>query len=566
MEEPTARLAAMAEVLQIMTKTSFELQAVLEAAVERASRLCHAQAGFIYRLVGDLYRMDVALNITDEFRAFTERSPIRVDNLGTLTARVGHERRPIQIPDVLLDPNYTYWEAQRLSKFRAIFGVPLMRDDVVLGVMTMWRTQPEPFTDDEVQLVSIFADQVVIAIEQARRARELADALEQQTATSEVLRIISQSTADLAPVFEALIRSAVQLCGADHGGIIRFDPQTHAYIETADFGIGSDEYRKVVRRPIYRASRETLVGRTIMEAAPVRIDDVLLDPEYKFVEAQRTGGFRSIVGVPLLREGFPIGVISVWRREVRPFTDREIGILTTFADQAVVAIENARLVRALQRQTEELSRYVTPQVASLIASDEGEALLAGHRRQITALFCDLRGFTPFSETAEPEEVFGLLRDYQAAMGQLIADYGGTLEHLAGDGIMVFFNDPVPTPGFETQTVRCALAMRDRFQGLASGWRRRGYELDLGIGMAIGYATLGRVGFEGHYQYNAIGNVVILASRLSAEARGGEILITQRLYVAVEDLVTVEPVRETTLKGFSHPVPVYNITGLRAQRG
>lgn len=561
MEEPQARLNAMAEVLQIMTRTSFDLQAVLEAVVERASRLCRAQSGFIYRLDGDRYRMDIALNVSDEFRAFTETHPIMVGNRGTLTARVGQERRTIQIPDVLADADYTYWEAQRIGRFRTLLGVPLLREDVLLGVMNLWRTQPEPFDADDIALVTLFADQASVAIEQARRAHELADALEQQTASSEVLRIISRSTADLDPVFEALIKSAVELCAGDHGGIIRFDPMSHQYIETADYGVGSEEYRQTVRRP-YQPGRDTLVGRTILERVPVRIDDVLADPEYKFAEAQQRGGFRSIVGVPLLREGFPVGVIAVWRREVRPFSDREIRVLTTFADQAVVAVENVRLVRALQRQTDELSRYVTPQVASLIASEEGEALLAGHRRQITAMFCDLRGFSTFSETAEPEEVFGVLREYQGGMGQLISEYGGTLEHLAGDGIMVFFNDPVSTPGFEAQTVRCAVGMRERFRELAGGWRRRGYELDLGIGIALGYATLGRVGYEGHFQYNATGNVVILASRLSGEAKGGEILISQRLYAAVEDLVDVEPVRDVTLKGFSRPVATTNVVGLK----
>ncbi|HEV2013709.1 MAG TPA: GAF domain-containing protein [Candidatus Dormibacteraeota bacterium] len=565
MEAPTARLTAMAEVLQIISRTSFDLRAVLEAVIERASRLCHAQQGFMYRLDRDWYRLDVAYNITPEFLAFTERTPIHVDNLGTLAGRVGHARRAVQIPDVLQDPDYTFWEAHRLGRYRAMLGVPLIRDETVLGVIVLWRGQPESFTDDEAQLVTIFADQAVIAIEQARRAAELADTLEQQTASSEVLRIISRSTADLDPVFEALIKSAVQLCAGDHGGIIRFDPMTHQYIETADYGVGSEEYRQIVRRP-YLPSRDTLVGRTIMERAPVRIDDVLLDPDYKFAEAQQKGGFRSIIGVPLLREGFPIGVIAVWRREVRPFSDREIRILTTFADQAVVAVENVRLVRALQRQTDELSRYVTPQVASLIASEEGEALLAGHRRQITAMFCDLRGFSTFSETAEPEEVFSVLREYQAGMGQMIAQYDGTLEHLAGDGIMVFFNDPVPTAGFEAQTVRCAVAMGDRFRELASGWRRRGYELGLGIGAALGYATLGRVGYEGHYQYNAIGNVVILASRLSGEAKSGEILMSQRLYAAVEHLVIVDPVRELTLKGFTRQVPTYNVIGLKGAAG
>jgi len=565
MEEPQARLRAMAEVLQIMNSTSFELHSVLEAVVERARRLCRAQSGFIYRLDGDRYRMDVALNVSDEFRAFTESHPITVGNRGTLTARVGMERRTIQIPDVLADPDYNYWEAQRLGHFRTILGVPLLRGDLLLGVLTLWRTHVEPFTDGDIELVTLFADQATIAIDQARRAHELADALEQQTATSDVLRIISSSTGELAPVFEALIKSAVQLCAADHGGIIRFDPMTHQYIETADYGVGSDEYREIVRRG-YEPGRETLVGRTIQDRAPVRIDDVLRDPDYKFAEAQRTGEFRSIVGVPMLRDGFPIGVIAVWRRAVRPFTDREVRILTTFADQAVVAVENVRLVRALQRQTEELSRYVTPQVASLLASEEGEQLLAGHRRLITAIFCDLRGFSSFSETAEPEEVFGVLREYQAEMGRLIGAHGGTLEHLAGDGIMAFFNDPVPAPGFEAQTVRCAVAMRRRFQTLASSWRRRGYELDLGIGAALGYATLGRVGYEGHFQYNAIGNAVILASRLSDEARGGEILISKRLLAAVEDLVIVDDSREASLKGFSRPVPVYGVVEIRVAAG
>jgi class 3 adenylate cyclase len=556
-----ARLTAMAEVLQIISGTSFELRAVLEAVVERASRLCRAEAGFIYRLDGEWYRLDVAYNITPEFRAFTEQNPIHVTNLGTVTARAGRQRRTIRIPDVLKDADYTHWEAQRLGNGRAMIGVPLIRDQAILGVIALWRTRPEPFTDDEAQLVSMFADQVVVAIAQARHAGELANALEQQTATNEVLRIISQSTSDLEAIFLPLITRAVHLCGADHGDIVRFDPQGREYLEAAHFGVGSDAYREIVRRP-YRPGRDTLIGRTIMEAAPVRIDDILADPEYKFAEAQQAAGFRSILGMPLLREGFPIGVISVWRRAVAPFSDREIRILTTFADQAVVAVENVRLVRALQRQTEELSRYVTPQLASLIASQEGEQLLAGHRREITAMFCDLRGFTPFSETAEPEEVFSVLREYQGAMGELISEHGGTLEHLAGDGIMVFFNDPVPTRGFEARTLRCGVAMRDRFRQLSAGWRRRGYELDLGIGVALGYATLGRVGYEGHFQYNAIGNVVILASRLSAEAQGGEILITQRLHATVEEIVTVEPAREVRLKGFSRQVPVFNVLGLK----
>lgn len=347
LERAQQREAAMAEVLQIISRSAFDLRAVLEAVIERASRLCRAQQGFMYRLEGDWYRLDVAYNITPEFLAFTERTPIHAGNLGTLAGRVGHARRAVQIPDVLQDPDYTFWEAHRLGKFRAMLGVPLIREETVLGVIVLWRGQPEPFTDDEAQLVSIFADQAVVAIEQARHTRELADALEQQTAAGEVLRIISQSPSDLEAVFLPLITRAVQLCGADHGDIIRFDPQTLEYRETAHYGVGSDEYRQIIRRHVYKPSRHTLVERTILERAPVRIDDVLADPDYHFSEAQQASGFRSLLGVPLLRDGFPIGVIAVWRREVRAFSEREIRILTTFADQAVVAVENVRLVRAL---------------------------------------------------------------------------------------------------------------------------------------------------------------------------------------------------------------------------
>jgi len=222
----------------------------------------------------------------------------------------------------------------------------------------------------------------------------------------------------------------------------------------------------------------------------------------------------------------------------------------------------AAMLATIERQKTELSRFLSPQVAALVSTPEGEQLLAGHRRQITAVFCDLRGFTSFAEAAEPEELFGVLRDYHQAMGELIIEHGGTLEHFAGDGILVFFNDPVEQVDHVVRAVRMAVAMRERFADLARGWRKFGYELAVGIGVAAGYATLGRIGFEGRYDYGAIGNVVILASRLSSEARGNQILLSQRAYAAVEDLVEVESVGELTLKGFSRPVPAVNVLAIR----
>ncbi len=224
------------------------------------------------------------------------------------------------------------------------------------------------------------------------------------------------------------------------------------------------------------------------------------------------------------------------------------------------------LTATIERQRVELSRFLSPQVAALVSSPQGEQLLAGHRRQITAVFCDLRGFTAFAETAEPEELFGVLRDYHEAMGVLIVEHGGTLEHFAGDGIMIFFNDPVLQPDHVERAVRMAVAMRERFADLAVRWRKLGYELAFGVGIAVGYATLGRIGFDGRYDYGAIGNAVILASRLSSDAKGGQILLSQPAFAAVEEVVEAESVGELALKGFSRPVPALNVIALRDTGG
>jgi len=224
------------------------------------------------------------------------------------------------------------------------------------------------------------------------------------------------------------------------------------------------------------------------------------------------------------------------------------------------------LTATIERQREELSRFLSPQVAALVSSPQGEQLLAGHRRQITAVFCDLRGFTAFAETADPEELFAVLRDYHEAMGALIVGHGGTLEHFAGDGIMIFFNDPVLQPDHVERAVRMAVAMRARFVDLAVRWRKLGYELAFGVGIAVGYATIGRIGFDGRFDYGAIGNAVILASRLSSEAMGGQILLSQRAFAAVEDVVEADSVGELALKGFSRPVPAVNVIALRNAAG
>jgi adenylate cyclase len=209
-----------------------------------------------------------------------------------------------------------------------------------------------------------------------------------------------------------------------------------------------------------------------------------------------------------------------------------------------------------------LKRFFSPQLAEAIVSGGAEDPLRSHRREVTVVFLDLRGFTAFAETAEPEEVMGVLREYHATMGELILAHEGTLERFTGDGMMIFFNDPTPVPDPQERAVRMALAMRERVDELTRGWRKRGWELDFGVGIAQGYATIGAIGFEGRWDYGAIGTVTNLAARLCGEAQPGQILVPRRLYGTLEDLVDATPVGELALKGFSRPVSAYNVTALK----
>jgi adenylate cyclase len=205
-----------------------------------------------------------------------------------------------------------------------------------------------------------------------------------------------------------------------------------------------------------------------------------------------------------------------------------------------------------------LRRFLPPQVADLIVASGSEKQLESHRREITALFCDLRGFTGFSESSDPEDVMALLRDYHAAIGEIIIKYSGTLERYAGDGVMVVFNDPVPVEKPALQAVLMALEMRNVIGALTEKWRRLGHEIGFGIGIAHGFATLGTIGFEGRFDYAAIGTVSNVASRLCDEAKPGQVLISPRVLMAVEDAVTVEPVGEFELKGIRRPIAAYNV--------
>jgi class 3 adenylate cyclase len=308
-----------------------------------------------------------------------------------------------------------------------------------------------------------------------------------------------------------------------------------------------------------RPGPNTCTGRVAMTKRPVHIPDIHADPGYTFSAAMPA---RTLLGLPVLFEDELLGVIGLARDDIpRPFDSSEIELMATFADQSAIAIANANLFETVERQKSELARFLSPEVAALVSSGEGAQLLAGHRAYVTVVFFDLRGFTAFAETAEPEELIDVIHEYHTVAGELIVEHQGTLEHFAGDGLMVFFNDPVPIPEHELLAARLALSMRERIGDLAEGWLKRGYHLGLGAGIAAGHATLGRIGFEGRYDYGVLGSVTNLAARLSDEAAGGQIFLSQRAYAALEGRVVAKPVAELQVKGFGRPVQAYELFGL-----
>ena len=463
--------------------------------------------------------------------------------------------------------------------------VPMLKDNELIGVVIVYRQEVCPFTDKQIELVKNFAAQAVIAIENARLLSELRESLQEQTATSEVLQVISGSPGDLEPVFEAMLEKAVRICDAKFGNTFRWDGDALHLVATHNIPPAFAELRK---RTPFRPDTENPIGRMVATKAVVHVADLAAETRYierldpAMVAAVELGGVRTFVAVPMLKKNELNGALIVYRQEIRPFTDKQIALVTNFAAQAVIAIENARLLKELRQRTEEveklnqhleqrvtdqvgeiermgrLRRFLPPQVADLIVASGTEKRLESHPREITALFCDLRGFTGFSESSDPEDVMALLREYHAAIGEIIVRYSGTLERYAGDGVMVVFNDPIPVDNPALQAVQMALEMRVAIGALTEKWRQLGHEIGFGIGIAHGYATLGTIGFEGRFDYAAIGTVSNVASRLCNEAKPGQILISPRVLMAVKDAVTVEPVGEFELKGIRRPVAAYNV--------
>ena len=609
LHEALEQQTATSEVLQVISSSPGKLDRVFTAMLANATRICEAQFGNFMLREGSTFRA-VAWHGDPTYVENLQREPLIIisDDTRAPLARLIETREPVHVADLRSEPAYKASGFAPLVTLiesggaRTLLLVPMLKENTLIGAISVYRQEVRPFGDKQIELVQNFASQAVIAIENARllnelrqRTTDLTESLEQQTATSEVLQVISSSPGDLQLVFETMLAEAVRICDAKFGNIFRRESEGMHLVARHNTPPAFAEFRR--RSPHTRLIPETFLGRMSATKAVVHVPDIAADQGYikqrvpEIVAAVELGGIRTLLavlgvrtflGVPMLKEGELIGAFALSRQEVRPFTDKQIELVKNFAAQAVIAIENARLLNELRQRTEEveklnqhleqrvkdqvgeiermgrLRRFLPPQVADLIVASGTEKQLESHRREITALFCDLRGFTGFSEASAPEDVMTLLRDYHAAIGEIIIKYSGTLERYAGDGVMVVFNDPVPVDNPALRAVQMALETREAMGALTEKWRELGHDVGFGIGIAHGYATLGTIGFEGRFDYAAIGTVSNVASRLCDEAKPGQILISPRVFMAVKDAVTVEPVGEFTLKGIGRPLAAYNV--------
>jgi class 3 adenylate cyclase/HAMP domain-containing protein len=439
------------------------------------------------------------------------------------------------------------------------------------------------------------------------RTRDLAQSVNELKVLEEVGRAVVSSL-DLDDVLPTVAARALEITRADAVLIYSFDAADGSFHLAESTGI--DRALGLSGDDLSTGQDDSILGEAARSGRPIAVPDIDAAADRTLKHIALAAGFHAALVVPLLDQNDILGSLVVMRKHAGPFAAGLTGLMQTFAHQSVLAMRNARLFQEvdlkgrelaqardtvqqqadkLQEQTDQLldwnrsleervqkqlgeierirrlERFLAPQVAQLIASSDGhDSLLDSHRREVTVVFCDLRGFTAFTESSEPEEAMNVLREYHAALGELIFRYEGTLDRYAGDGVMVLFNAPIPLPDHARRAVKMAVEMRDNIGRLTTKWRNRGHSLGFGVGIAVGYATLGQIGFERRLEYAAIGSVTNLASRLSDEARAGQIIVSQRAYGMVEEWVEARPIEPLKLKGFHHPVAAVEILGWREQ--
>ena len=504
--EALEQQTATSDVLKVISSSPGDLQPVFDTMLANATRLCEATHGHVWTFDGEQMYAVAVRGDAPFVKWLQDHNPVRPIP-GSAAERIVRGERFVHVTDRRQEPAYrdnqTFRGLVDTSGIRASLSVALRKGETLLGMINVYRQEVRPFTDNQIKLVEDFASQAVIAIENARLLNELRQSLEQQTATSEVLQVISSSPGDLEPVFATMLEKAVSICDAGFGNIFRVEGDGLRNVATHNTPAAFVEALR--SSPYFRPGPKNPVRRMMETKAVVHVVDNATTEAYAerepiAVASVELGDTRTLMVVPMLKDNELVGAFTLARQEVRPFTDKQIELVTTFAAQAVIAIENARLLKELRERTEQvvklnqqleqrvtdqvgeiermsrLRRFLPPQVADLIVASGTEKQLESHRREITALFCDLRGFTGFTESADAEDVMALLRDYHAAIGEIIIKYSGTLERYAGDGVMVVFNDPVPVENPALQAVLMALEVRDAIGALTETWRRWGTTL------------------------------------------------------------------------------------------
>lgn len=580
------REAALSEILQIISRSRADEGPVLQAILEHACRLCDAPLALLPMVDNGKIVMRGYRGASSKFIEAINEVSLPLDDMRIAVVRAITTGEVVEVSDAAADDVYRDGAPFRtlavdLEGVRTLVVVPMMSEGVGIGSILLFRREVRSFATDQIALLKSFAEQAVIAIENVRQFRELQVRLEREAATGEILGVISQSRNDEAPVFEAILENAARLCTAPHAFLqLRNNSNTH--LEIAAQNLATSKFLDLLRAnptPVHN-NEDSISIRTMNAAIPTHYDDVRLLKETEHYTPQLSyaidsEGMRTLLIVPLIANNENVGVIMLYKHEVAPFTGDEISLVETFAAQAVIAIENVRQFKALEALNAELGdrveeqvreiermgrlkRFLPAAVADTLVSQGSDKLLTSHRALLGVLFCDIRGFTAFCETAEPEETIEVLQTYHEEMGKLISEHGAGVDHRMGDGIMVLFNDPLPCDDPAGDVVRLAIAMRERMAELSKNWKRLGHNLGFGIGVSLGYATVGIVGYEGRSDYTASGTAVNLAARLCDLADDGDILLSPRAFTAVEDNYSGEPTGKVSLKGIREPVEVYRL--------
>jgi len=581
------REEASREILQVISQSRADTAPVFEVILRNAARLCGAAYADLDIVDEDgTHLREVATWGPVERSIPAENCVWRMDSDYSHVVAT-REGGVVHVPDLTKTERYLSGDpmtvaAVDVEKMRTCLMVPLLKERQGIGCLVLFRQEQNPFSPDEITLVETFAEQALIAIENVRQFRELQTRLAREAATSDVLRVINQSRTDSQPVFQAIHDNVSRLCDAPFSGLFLLDEAAEE-LEIVSHRGGNADYVADAKRA-WPLADEAAQCRAVLRKEVIHVRDLTDTKAYRAgheatVRAVEVEGIRTFLAVPLMKGGRAIGSIGTYRCELRPFSVGEVELLQTFAAQAVIAIENVKQFNALEQLNAELGdrvqaqvgelervgrlkRFLPSAVADTVMSSGSEGMLESHRAMLGVLFCDIRGFTAFCETAEPEETIEVLQTYHEEMGKLINAHGAGVDLKMGDGIMVLFNDPIPCDDPAGSALRMAIEMRERMVDLCAKWRKLGHRMGFGVGISLGYATVGMVGFEGRYDYTASGSAVNLASRLCDQAVDQEILLSQRAATALEDIAEVVSAGELTLKGFHAPVDVYRLERLK----